>query len=291
MSARTDLALEQVEMLGEIMPEGVTKESQKHENVEITRISIDADSGAKILGKPKGKYITIEMDSLKGYSADFERETKIIGEEIKALIPSEGLVLVIGLGNSDITPDDIGPESCKYLLATRHLIGEMAESLNLDGLRPVAVLSPGVLGQTGMETAEIVHGLCQKVEPAAVIVIDALAAKDVDRLGRTIQISDTGISPGSGVQNTRKELSKETLSVPVVAVGIPTVVDMTTIAYDLLGESGNINEKVSERGKTMMVTPREIDLIIKQSAKMLAMGINCALQPSLTVDELIGLTA
>lgn len=291
MNIRTDLALEQLEISGEILPEGVTKKTEQHENVNITRITVDTDSGAKMLGKPKGNYITIEMDSLKGYSQDFEKETKLISQEISKLLPESGLVLGVGLGNSDITPDDIGPQSCKYLLATRHLMGEMAESIGLDHLRPVAVLAPGVLGQTGMETAEIIHGICDKVQPSAVIVIDALASRDTERLGRTIQISDTGITPGSGVQNSRKELSKNTLNVPVIAVGVPTVVDMTTIAYDLLGASGNINQKVSERGRTMMVTPREIDLIIKQSAKMLAMGVNCALQPSLTVDELIGLTA
>ena len=290
MNIRTDLALENLEIAGEILPEGVKKESHKKENLTITKVEVTSDSGANILGKPIGTYITIEMDSLKGFSDNFEGETEVVAEQINQLLPKEGLVLVIGLGNEDITPDAIGPQVVSGLLATRHLVNGFAEEYGLGSLRPVAAVAPGVLGQTGMETAEIVHSLCGQIQPAAVVAVDALASRSVERLGTTVQIADTGISPGSGVQNQRAELSRQSLGIPVIAVGVPTVVDMTTIAYDLLGE-GYQSEKVSDRGRTMMVTPREIDKIIKQAAKIVAAGLNRALQPGLSIDEIVGLTA
>lgn len=290
MNIRTDLALENLEIAGEILPEGVKKESHKKENLTITKVEVTSDSGANILGKPIGTYITIEMDSLKGFSDNFEGETEVVAEQINQLLPKEGLVLVIGLGNEDITPDAIGPQVVSGLLATRHLVNGFAEEYGLGSLRPVAAVAPGVLGQTGMETAEIVHSLCQQIQPAAVVAVDALASRSVERLGTTVQIADTGISPGSGVQNQRAELSRQSLGIPVIAVGVPTVVDMTTIAYDLLGE-GYQSEKVSDRGRTMMVTPREIDKIIKQAAKTVAAGLNRALQPGLSMEEIVGLTA
>lgn len=290
MNIRTDLALENLEIAGEILPEGVKKESHKKENLTITKVEVTSDSGANILGKPIGTYITIEMDSLKGFSDNFEGETEVVAEQINQLLPKEGLVLVIGLGNEDITPDAIGPQVVSGLLATRHLVNGFAEEYGLGSLRPVAAVAPGVLGQTGMETAEIVHSLCRQIKPAAVVAVDALASRSVERLGTTVQIADTGISPGSGVQNQRAELSRQSLGIPVIAVGVPTVVDMTTIAYDLLGE-GYQSEKVSDRGRTMMVTPREIDKIIKQAAKTVAAGLNRALQPELSMEEIIGLTA
>ncbi len=290
MNIRTDLALENLEIAGEILPEGVKKESHKKENLTITKVEVTSDSGANILGKPIGTYITIEMDSLKGFSDNFEGETEVVAEQINQLLPKEGLVLVIGLGNEDITPDAIGPQVVSGLLATRHLVNGFAEEYGLGSLRPVAAVAPGVLGQTGMETAEIVHSLCRQIQPAAVVAVDALASRSVERLGTTVQIADTGISPGSGVQNQRAELSRQSLGIPVIAVGVPTVVDMTTIAYDLLGE-GYQSEKVSDRGRTMMVTPREIDKIIKQAAKTVAAGLNRALQPGLSMEEIVGLTA
>lgn len=290
MNIRTDLALENLEIAGEILPEGVKKESHKKENLTITKVEVTSDSGANILGKPIGTYITIEMDSLKGFSDNFEGETEVVAEQINQLLPKEGLVLVIGLGNEDITPDAIGPQVVSGLLATRHLVNGFAQEYGLGSLRPVAAVAPGVLGQTGMETAEIVHSLCRQIKPAAVVAVDALASRSVERLGTTVQIADTGISPGSGVQNQRAELSRQSLGIPVIAVGVPTVVDMTTIAYDLLGE-GYQSEKVSDRGRRMMVTPREIDKIIKQAAKTVAAGLNRALQPELSMEEIVGLTA
>ena len=287
MGIRTDLMIEHTTFAKEFTPDGVTRNVVQRGHVTITRIAVETEQAAQRLAKPQGNYLTLEMDSLKGYSSQFEQEVELIGKEISSLLPKQGLIFVVGLGNSQITPDDIGPHTCRYVLATRHLINGIAEQTGLDMLRPVAVASPGVLGQTGMETVEMIAGICQKIKPSAVVVVDALAARDINRLGRTIQISDTGIVPGSGVQNRRKELSIQTLGVPVIAIGVPTVVDMATIASDLLQTNCNI----PDRAKTMMVTPREIDQIVAQSSKMLAMGINCALQPELSVSELMGLTA
>lgn len=288
MDIRTDLAIEKLEIAGEILPEGVLKSEDIKEGVKITKISIKDQKASNILGKPVGEYITLDIDNLKVLSSNFEGHVSIISDQIKSILNKEGLILVVGLGNSDITPDAIGPFCIDSILATRHISGELASDIGLDGLRPVAAIAPSVLGKTGMETAEIIASICNKISPEAVIVIDALASKSVERLGTTIQISDTGISPGSGVQNKRKALSQETLGVPVIAIGIPTVVDMTTIAFDLLGE-GSKSEKVSTRGRTMMVTPREIDNLVKQSSKLIGFSINKALQPFLSLEDIQGL--
>lgn len=290
MSIRTDLAVEALDFAAEITPKGVKKTEEQKEGVTITKVDIETDEGSAVIGKPKGKYITVALTAFKNYTDNFEGEVSVIADQILSLLPQDGPVLVVGLGNEDITPDALGPFVIDYTLATRHITKEMAQTIGMENLRPVAALSPGVLGQTGIETAEIVHSICKDIHPAAVIVIDALASRSVDKIGATVQITDAGICPGSGVQNARSCLNEETLHTPVIAVGVPTVVDMTTIAYDMLGE-GYSSEKVSTRGKTMMVTPREIDTIIKQAAKTVSSAINKALQPSLTLEELEGLTA
>ncbi|MDF2567983.1 MAG: spore protease, partial [Oscillospiraceae bacterium] len=280
MTIRTDLALESLEIAGEILPKGVIKKEEELEGVKMTTVDVEDEQGATALGKPQGKYITIELSPFKAVTDNLEGWVEIISKKIKDFLPQEGTVLVVGLGNSDITPDAVGPMTISSILATRHISGEQAEDAGLSGLRSVAAIAPGVLGQTGMETAEVVDSICKQINPSAVIVVDALASRSIDRLGCTVQISNSGISPGSGVQNARKELNKDTLGVPVIAIGIPTVVDMTTIAYDLLGEGAG-SEKISTRGQTMMVTPREIDVIIEQAAKTAAFSINRALQPQL----------
>ncbi|MEG1996698.1 MAG: GPR endopeptidase, partial [Oscillospiraceae bacterium] len=166
---------------------------------------------------------------------------------------------------------------------TRHVLNGVSSSNGLNSLQSVSAIAPGVLGQTGIETSQIIRSICNEIKPSCVIVIDALASKSISRLGRTIQISNTGISPGSGVQNSRSELSKKTLGVPVICVGVPTVVDMATIAKDILG----VGE--TENGENMMVTPREIDLVIEHAAKTVAFSVNLALQPSLTLQDLVAL--
>ena len=203
-----------------------------------------------------------------------------IAEELPALLPKEGPVLVAGLGNAAITPDAIGPQAADMVLATRHIRGEWARSLGLSDLRPVAVMQVGVLGRTGVESGELVGAVCRALSPAAVIAIDALAARSLARLGCTVQLCDTGIAPGSGVGNHRRPLSRETVGVPVIGLGVPTVVDAATIVEEL-------GQTAPREATGMIVTPREVDLMVRRAARLVAMAVNGALQPDYDPLELI----
>ncbi len=286
MAIRTDLALEMLEAAGELLPQGVRQEKFQENGIEVTRVQVETEEAARILRKPVGSYYTMETADFKSVPPDFAAEVEAAARVLSRLLPPKDQpVLVIGLGNQEITPDALGPKAVRLLLATRHIRAELAEEIGLGKLRPVSLLAPGVLGQTGIETAEIAAALAGTLRPSAVVVIDALAAKSVDRLARTLQISTAGISPGSGVQNTRRELSERTLGVPVISMGVPMVVDMTTVACDLLQDEA-AEEKVSEAGQGMMVTPREIDLAVEHAAKLTAFGLNRALQPDLSLTDL-----
>ena len=192
--------------------------------------------------------------------------------------------LVVGLGNAQITPDALGPLTVRQILATRHIPAQLAEQTGLSGLRPVAAIAPGVLGQTGIETGEIILSIVRDLSPAAVVAVDALAAGSPERLGCTIQLSDSGISPGSGVLNARKELSRQSLGVPVLSLGIPTVVDGGTLVCGLLGCEDE--SRVPEEARAMMVTPRDVDALIERGAKHLSLALNAALQPQLSLEEI-----
>lgn len=289
MSIRTDLAIEQIDFATEITPEGVKKEVISLNEIEVTKISITNSNASKNLSKPIGDYVTIQVSSFNSPSKDFETEIKTIAEVLsKMLADKKREVLVVGLGNQNITPDALGPRAIEYIFATRHISNSLANTIGLNDLNSVSAISTGVLGQTGIETSEIVASIVKKLNPSAVIVIDALAAKSINRLSNTLQITNTGISPGSGVQNKRKALSKETLGVDVIAIGVPTVVDMGTIALDIFKNDMDIS-KISDEVSTMMVTPREIDLAIEHAAKTIGFAINKALQPNLSLDDIIGL--
>lgn len=281
MNSRTDLAVELLD--GENLPEGV-KRYRRGNAFEITEIVIENDNHRRTLGKGKGRYITLESGSLSRFCSNYEDMAREIADELKNLLP-DGEILVAGLGNRDITPDAIGPWTAEKILATRHLRSELDENEAdfLAALRPVSSLAGGVLGQTGIETAELMKAVCREIMPSAVIAVDSLACSDVARLGTTIQISDSGISPGSGVSNSRKELSAETLGIPVIAVGIPTVVDMHTILHSL-GDC-----VISADTPNMMVTPRDIDRLAERGAELIACGINLALQPTLSFEDVRGL--
>ena len=281
MSFRSDLAVEQITV--DSLPSGVHM-TKRGEIFDITEIIIDDDSHRNSMGKGKGKYITLESDSLSKFSDDYEKMVKELSYEIRNFIP-DGEIFIAGLGNRDITPDAIGPQTVEKILATRHLQNELDsdEEAFLTSLRRVSTFAGGVMGQTGIETAELISAVCHEIRPSAIIAVDALACSDISRLGTTIQISDSGISPGSGVSNARKELSESNLGIPVVAIGVPTVVDMHTIVRSLAGvdiDSGLPN---------MMVTPRDIDRLTERASQLIAFGINLALQPSLTFDDVSGL--
>ena len=271
MYKRTDMA---DECISEYQEYDNVHRNKRGKIFDITEIIIDDDSFFESMGKHKGKYITLECKNLGDFSGDDNEMICELVDEFKNIIP-DGDILVCGLGNRDITPDAIGPFTASKILATRHLKDELAHQDNfLKSLRRVSVFAGGVLGQTGIETAEIISALCSQIKPSAVIAADALACSDINRLGNSIQITDTGISPGSGVENSRKEISSYSLGIPVIAVGVPTVVDLR-----------NITENMGENCD-MVVTPRNIDRLAERSAQLISFALNSALQPMLTLDEI-----
>lgn len=291
LTVRTDLAVEAHALWRESAGEttrlkGVAAREEQVEGMTVTRVEILDQEGARALGKPEGTYLTLDVSPLWRREEDaFPRAVRAVAALLGPLLPEEGPVLAAGLGNQAMTPDALGPRSLDHLLVTRHL-GEA-----LPQLRPVAGLGAGVLGTTGMEVAEWVRGAAEQVVPAAVIVVDALAARDLERLCATVQIADTGLVPGSGVGNHRMALNRETLGVPVISVGVPTVVDAETIARDLLGEAGAVPKALNGRGRRFFVTPESIDQKIRDLSKVLGYGINLALQESLALEDLEALLA
>lgn len=290
MGFRTDLAMEAAQSMGAQLPTGVSQRDKKSGKLQINTVEITGAEGAKAIGKPEGTYVTVSMPPLYSAVSLEEEEIDAIAQEIAAMLPAEGLVLIVGLGNNDITPDAVGPRAVHQVLATRHISGSLAESSGLGALRAAAALTPGVLGQTGIETSEIIRSVADDIRPAAIIVIDALAARSTARLGSTIQIANTGISPGSGVMNKRKELSQETLGVPVVSVGVPTVVDAATLVGDLIGgdeeDSDKCREMFEPQGRSMMITPREVDVLIGHASRVLALSVNRAMHPTLSMEDI-----
>lgn len=284
MNARTDLAIEKDSFISGDRPKGIRRKIFETEKTKITKISVLDKEAAEAMGKPVGEYITVELDEFSYDTELLDDRMKSISTQISSLLPKgDGTVLVAGIGNKDITPDALGPRCAEGIFSTRHITSELAEEIGLDFLTPVCSLATGVLGQTGIETGEIIKSVADAIKPKAVIVIDALAAAGLERLGRTVQITDTGITPGSGVGNKRAEISKNTLGVPVIAIGVPTVVDAVTLAKDM---TGNKTATESAEAQNMMVTPREIDVMIERAAKLISLCVNCALQPE-TDPELL----
>lgn len=300
MLGRTDLAIECREMFAEEIA-GVESNERQSDGVHVTHIKIVDEEGASKIGKPIGNYVTIEIDSM-----DFEndeavkRGSEAVCEELKKLIDTQKdlSVLVVGLGNRYITPDSVGPKAADKIFVTRHLHELKEMQFDFD-FRPVSAVSPGVLGLTGIETGEIVYGIKERIKPDVIIAIDALASRSLSRLGSTVQIADTGINPGSGVGNNRKELSYKSLGVKVIAIGVPMVVDAAAMVEETLEAikanspqnamsegMKNIDEKqqfniiseaLKKEGTNMIVTPNNVDIISSQAAQIIAEGINKAL--------------
>ncbi len=288
MNCRTDIALERQEMLADTEPKGIRVRKWKKENARVTEIEILNDYGEQTLNKPKGKYITVDLPEFSHESELLDGRLTAISESIKNLLPENfQKILVAGLGNNDITPDALGPLCAKQIFATRHIKGDLITDLNIRNLKSVAAVSTGVLGQTGIETAEYIKGIVDLIKPDAVIIIDALASRRLERLGKTVQLTDTGITPGSGVGNFRKTIDKTTLGVPVISMGVPTVVDGNTIVSDLTGGKAQNNQINADE---MMVTPREIDTIISRAARLISLSINCALQPEMDPEMFLALS-
>lgn len=283
---RTDLALEAREMCeeeGELRGVNVEEEEDPVMEIHTTTVVIESENGAKAMGKPVGTYITLEVPKMAEEDEDYHREIsmkiaqhlrKLSGEEIKS-------VLIAGLGNRDVTPDALGPRVVSNIYITRHLVREYGQSFIGNNNQMISAIAPGVMAQTGMETLEILHGVVKETKPDLVIVIDALAARSTKRLNRTIQITDTGINPGSGVGNHRNAINKETMGIPVIALGVPTVVDAATIVCDIMGElleddekRQELREKMSPSLNTMFVTPKNIDEDIKRISFTISEGLN-----------------
>lgn len=297
MNFRTDLALERKEYIRKEELDGIKEEIKEDYGVKITTITVENEKGEKLLSKPKGKYITVEIGSFMKNADLFSDKLIALRNELVTLLPKEGTVLVVGLGNEKITPDALGPKCVSLILATRHITKEFAKAIGFEKLRSVAAIAPGVMGATGIETAESIIGIAEKIKPSCIIVIDALASRSTERLGTTVQLTDTGVSPGSGVGNKRSHIDKKTVGVPVIAIGVPTVVDGVTMASDVL-QSAGMNEaevdiimKKCEGKELMMVTPKEIDNVIDRAASLLAMSINSALQPDIPPEDILAIVS
>lgn len=283
---RTDLAIEKHELSCEENIEGIKKEEYTYDNASVTLIEVLDDEIALKFGKAKGKYYTIELPEFSHETELLDGRLKVITEVITELLPkTEGAVLVAGLGNNAITPDALGPMCAEKIFSTRHLINGLADEWDLPDFNSVAAVSTGVLAQTGIETAEYIKGVASLVKPKAVVVVDALVSTNFSRLGKTIQLSDVGITPGSGVGNHRNKIDKDSLGVPVIAIGIPTIMDSNTL---MCGSSDSQKENITV-DTNMIVTPYDIDLIIERASRLLALSINCALQPQIEPQFLLSL--
>lgn len=284
-TVRTDLALERLDMAKQSHGmgrgvDGVTYKRKTIHGIGVHTMEIDSENAAADLCKPVGLYYTISLKKLlKRCDDSFIDGVRCISEIICSVLPSGNRYMVACLGNPNITPDSIGPLCAKHIMVTRHLKAYMPDTFS--EFSEVSLVSPGVLGTTGIESASLVKGAVEAVKPDAVIAVDALAASNMDRLCSTVQICNTGIEPGSGVGNRRFSLSHDTLGVPVISIGVPTVVDVSTILNNV-GESDHCKQG---SGEHMMVTPREIDTLAADSAKLIAYGINFALHKSLTLED------
>ena len=291
LTIRTDLAAEAHELWRENAKNttelpGVRAREERVNDYPVNRVQILDREGERVLRKPQGTYLTLDLSALRrGDSDALERAVDAAAQLLAPMLPDEGTVLVAGIGNRRMTPDALGPLTLEHLLITRHL-GEV-----LPDFRPVAAIGAGVLGTTGMEVAEWVRGAAQRIRPAAVVLVDALAARSLERLCTTIQIADSGLVPGSGVGNHRKALTRDTLGVPVISVGVPTVVDAATLSMDIVGVcGGEINRaNLPQGGRNLFVTPDSIDAKISDMAKLIGYGLNLALQPQLGFEDMAAL--
>ncbi len=283
---RTDLAFESRELANEDAGkevEGIEYSESIIHGVQCRKLQVISKAGAENIGKPMGAYITLDISALtRRESESFAETVTAMSEvlsELAGLNNNDLLALVVGLGNRDITPDAIGPLTAESTLVTRHLKSQMPDDFAF--FRPVSVISPGVLGTSGIESADYIKAVCKSLSPDLIIVVDALAAKSFDRLCRTVQITDTGITPGSGVGNSRAQINKETMGVPVIAVGVPTVVDIRTVLaeYCIDEASGMV------RNNDMIVTPRSIDSEVANTSKLVAYAINLALHKGITIED------
>jgi len=323
-SKRTDLTLEANELFREQAmrntaqevrePPGVEIENEGNDDIKITRVRVTSPTGEASIGKPMGNYITLEVPGLRYNDQKLYEDTcKALARELTRVVKlgPKTTILIVGLGNWNVTPDALGPKVVSNVMVTRHLLEYVPDQVD-EGVRPVCAVAPGVLGITGIETGEIIKGIVDRVKPDVVIAIDALASRKMERVNTTIQIADTGISPGSGVGNKRMDLSKQTLGVPVIAIGVPTVVDAATMANDTIDlvldsmikqapkgtEFYNMLKSIDRNEKyemilevlqpyigNLIVTPKEVDEAVERISKVIANGLNIALHQGITLQD------
>lgn len=302
-SARTDLALERTAMAGERagpIP-GLTIREESQNGMKLTRVQVTSPEAAAQVGKPPGRYFTLECPELRYRNrATLKKVAGVVSREVTALadLPKQGDVLIVGLGNWQATPDALGPKVISQLMITRNIREYVPQELG-GRLNPVAAISPGVLGITGMETIDIIKGIVDRIRPQLVITVDALAARSPARLLTTIQIADTGIQPGSGVGNKRPGINRESLGMPVIAVGVPTVVSGAAIGADVLeayfrrfnphamATLDSVQDFIGKDLADLMVTTKDIDLEIMEMSKLLAGALNKATQPAISEEEML----
>ena len=317
---RTDLALEQQEMLREGQPDGseisgVEIETEHLNDITVTWVKIINEEGAEAMGKSVGNYITIESPAMKENDTDIHEDIiKIMAQKLGQLhnLDKNGSILAAGLGNQHVTPDALGPKVINKLLVTRHMNEIMPDELQ-NHVRSVAAIAPGVMGTTGIETGEIIKGVAEKIEPDLIIAIDALAARKTSRINATIQMTDTGINPGAGLGNARMRLNKESLGIPVIAIGVPTVVDAATLVNDTMNRMltemareapkgsafyemlrgleddekyGLIRDILDPYAENMFVTPKEVDAVIDRLTNIIANAVNIALHPGVDTGDI-----
>jgi len=314
-SPRTDMAVEAHELATKAREalRGVREEIEEKGDVVVSRIHVQNQMGERVMGKRIGHYVTLDVPKLRRRNPELQSMVaQLFADEFSELanIEEGAKVLVVGLGNEHVTPDALGPKVVERLFVTRHLFRYFPDVLG-DGYRTVSAVSPGVLGVTGIETSEIVQGIVEHVKPDVVVVIDALASRSLERVNASVQISDVGIHPGSGVGNKRQAIDSETLGCKVIAIGVPTVVDAATIANDAMdlvlnkirdNVPGNeasllldrfstqqkwqlIRELLEPLGNNLMVTPKEVDEFIDDTAEVLAKGLNLALHAAMSDEE------
>lgn len=273
--------------IGNDFPEGkgYTSEVRQNESSVTTVIEVKDEEGERLFGKPRGKYVTVEVPPFSSDGEVADDRMTAVSDELSKLIPNEGSVLVVGLGNRDITADALGPLVTAKVLATRHLSDQLSEEIGLSDLRDVSAIIPGVLGQTGIEVIDIIKSLAGFVSPSAVISIDALAARELSRLGCTVQITDAGISPGSGIGNRRPVLNNDTMGIPVISIGVPTVISVSS----LVGEDSLKADSSGDDFSNLIVTPKDIDLLVARASRLISLALNKALFPSLSVTDILSL--
>lgn len=297
---RTDLAMEANEAVGKPQIPGVEIINDEiAEGIKRAKVIISNAEGEKALNKKIGTYVTLEAQDLAYGDAELDENcSKALADEIKSMAGGEidGGVLVAGLGNRMVTPDALGPAVVDMVFVTRHIHEYAPESID-ERIGVVSAVSPGVLGITGVETGEIIEGVVKRINPSLVIAVDSLASRSMERVRTTIQIADSGIAPGAGIGNKRKALNKETLGIPVIAIGVPLVVFASTVAQDLLEGAMDkthiddmemrriLNSMMDVEGSDMIVTPKEIDKVVKDLARIISDGLNIALHKNLTLEE------